>query len=69
MQFTSHFFTGGCKLTCGERLACGHFCERNCHFSDRRHEQYQCLKDCTRLLQPCGHSCPGNLYYKLLECI
>ena len=41
---------GGCRMTCGERLDCGHACDRPCHpsdvYHDRSHEKGQCGKLC-----------------------
>ncbi|PFX14436.1 NFX1-type zinc finger-containing protein 1 [Stylophora pistillata] len=43
---------GGCRMTCGERLVCGHACDRPCHPSDEYHDG-QCRKVCFK-------SCPNE---------
>lgn len=50
---------GGCHLPCGQRLPCGHACERLCHqFS---HDTIKCTKSCARVL-PCSHPCKKRCY-------
>ncbi|KAJ7385061.1 NFX1-type zinc finger-containing protein 1 [Desmophyllum pertusum] len=48
-----NFPLGGCDKVCGERLDCGHACDRACHSTDEYHEQGQCPK-------PCLTSCPNE---------
>ncbi|KAL3473877.1 P-loop containing nucleoside triphosphate hydrolase protein [Aspergillus californicus] len=45
---------GGCELSCGEKLHCGHKCSIRCHsFS---HDQVQCRETCNRQMA-CKHMC------------
>lgn len=39
---------GGCSAYCGELLKCGHHCERLCHPLDLKHEEYECLRKCSK---------------------
>lgn len=45
---------GGCRRMCGERLPCGHACDRLCHPTP--HTPLDCVKPCTKELE-CGHHC------------
>ena len=51
---------GGCKMTCGHRLDCGHACDKPCHaldvYHDPKHEKGQCIKLCFKRC-PNGHQC------------
>jgi helicase required for RNAi-mediated heterochromatin assembly 1 len=50
---------GGCQKMCSHSLACGHFCDLNCHpFS---HDKTVCLEQCKKVLQ-CGHRCIQQCY-------
>nr|XP_061814239.1 NFX1-type zinc finger-containing protein 1-like [Nerophis lumbriciformis] len=53
---------GGCTQPCEFRLDCGHVCASVCHAYDKEHEQYKCLKDCTKILCDLGHKCPQSCY-------
>ncbi|KAJ7385065.1 NFX1-type zinc finger-containing protein 1 [Desmophyllum pertusum] len=48
--------SGGCKMPCGDRLDCGHACDRLCHVSDLVHKDGQCSKMCFNCC-PNGHQC------------
>ena len=52
---------GGCKMPCGERLVCGHACEKPCHAS--AHFQDPCSKLC--LMKCCSndHQCQHRCHY------
>ncbi|KAL4941600.1 hypothetical protein BDV06DRAFT_235995 [Aspergillus oleicola] len=45
---------GGCDLTCGEKLICGHKCSMRCHSFP--HDQIQCNEICSRRMA-CKHIC------------
>lgn len=51
---------GGCEEKCGDLLACGHICKKNCHVVDVDHQLYKCedrcLKKC-RFNHPCKKKC------------
>ncbi|KAL9976045.1 hypothetical protein ACROYT_G013279 [Oculina patagonica] len=61
-----NFPLGGCDKICGERLDCGHACDRPCHATDEFHQHGKCPKipqflsecnnDCDKILN-CGHPC------------
>ena len=53
---------GGCTMSCGERLDCGHACNRPCHASDEYHEKGHCSKMCINLC-PNNHKCPRRCHY------
>ena len=55
-----HSKLGGCSMSCGERLDCGHACDRPCHASDTYHEEGYCPK-------MCSISC-SNSHYCLQQC-
>ena len=44
---------GGCTMPCGDRLDCGHSCDKLCHASDEYHKKGFCYK-------MCANSCPSN---------
>ena len=44
---------GGCAMSCGDRLDCGHACDKPCHVSDKYHVEGHCSK-------MCFNSCPNN---------
>ena len=44
---------GGCAMSCGDRLDCGHACDKPCHVSDEYHVNGLCSKMCL-------NSCPNN---------
>ncbi len=48
---------GGCTELCGERLACGHSCEFQCH-AEASHRIAPCRKPCDRGRLDCEHGCP-----------
>ena len=60
---------GGCLRWCEARLLCGHVCAQHCHPYDVNHEQYKCLKPCTKVLCNRGHVCPGICYETCGECV
>ena len=51
---------GGCKKPCGDRLKCGHACDRLCHVSD--HNDDHCSKICFAGC-PNGHQCLLRCHY------
>ena len=53
---------GGCKLICGDRLDCGHACDRPCHASDLYHQKSQCSKLCFKCC-PNEHQCQKTCHY------
>lgn len=55
---------GGCQEPCLTRLPCGHVCTKNCHSDDRNHQQFKCLKECTKVIKGClyNHPCPETCY-------
>ena len=65
---TSHDFDilGGCKMTCGHRLDCGHACDKPCHaldvYHDPKHEEGQCIKLCFKCC-PNEHQCQETCHY------
>ena len=65
---TSHDFNrfGGCKMTCGHRLDCGHACDKPCHASDvyhdPKHEEGQCIKLCFKCCSN-EHHCQDTCHY------
>ena len=52
---------GGCSRMCGERLHCGHACDRPCHPSDAYHHD-QCQKACFNSC-PNEHQCTEVCHY------
>ncbi|KAJ7347665.1 NFX1-type zinc finger-containing protein 1 [Desmophyllum pertusum] len=42
--------SGGCKMPCGDRLDCGHACDRLCHVSDLVHKDASVFKNVLQLL-------------------
>ena len=52
---------GGCRKMCGERLDCGHACDRPCHPSDLYHVE-QCRKVCFKSC-PNEHQCGKVCHY------
>ncbi|KAK3589654.1 hypothetical protein CHS0354_015152 [Potamilus streckersoni] len=59
---------GGCNRKCEYRLKCGHVCARFCHMYDKDHEDYQCLKPCTREICDNGHQCKRKCYQECKTC-
>ena len=57
---------GGCMMTCGQRLDCGHACDKPCHVSDvyhdPKHEEGQCIKLCFKCC-PNEHQCQEKCHY------
>ena len=51
--------TGGCELSCEEKLPCGHDCALKCH--PFTHDLINCKKPCERKLE-CGHHCEEVCY-------
>ncbi|XP_068120429.1 NFX1-type zinc finger-containing protein 1 [Hyperolius riggenbachi] len=60
---------GGCTKKCEFRLNCGHVCTRVCHPYDPEHKQYQCFKDCQKVLCKDGHRCKLKCYELCGECM
>lgn len=56
-DFLAHAPDGGCKLSCVQRLKCGHACPGKCH-SEILHDAVHCLVPCPRPMEGCTHSCP-----------
>ncbi|XP_078367699.1 uncharacterized protein LOC144651634 isoform X2 [Oculina patagonica] len=54
--------SGGCKKPCGDRLNCGHACDRLCHVSDSVHKDEQCSKICF-ISCPNEHQCQLRCHY------
>ena len=54
---------GGCKMSCGDRLVCGHACERPCHVSDQFHQKGWCTKLCLMKCCPSEHECQWQCHY------
>ncbi|KAF2134773.1 P-loop containing nucleoside triphosphate hydrolase protein [Dothidotthia symphoricarpi CBS 119687] len=46
---------GGCDRQCGGQLPCGHKCPYRCHPFE--HEQVNCMQQCSRHVESCGHRC------------
>ena len=59
-----NFPLGGCDKICGERLDCGHACDRPCHPTDVYHERGQCSKVCRRSC-PNDHQCQKRCHHPL----
>lgn len=57
------FPLGGCDRVCGDRLDCGHACDRKCHSTDEYHKfgrcPKMCLKTCSNEHQ-CKRRCHGS---------
>ncbi|CAG8561182.1 11716_t:CDS:10, partial [Acaulospora morrowiae] len=58
---------GGCTLSCGRALNCGHICPYKCHPDDPNHISIFCKKECNRLHE-CGHPCKRLCGEKCGEC-
>lgn len=56
------FPLGGCDKMCGERLDCGHACNRPCHPTDEYHQPGKCPKECLRTC-PNEHQCSKTCHY------
>ena len=54
--------SGGCKMICGDRLKCGHACDKLCHASDLVHEDSQCRKICFTSC-PNEHQCQMRCHH------
>ncbi|XP_051562536.1 NFX1-type zinc finger-containing protein 1-like [Myxocyprinus asiaticus] len=59
---------GGCEQPCEYRLECGHVCARMCHPYDADHKEYNCIKNCPKVLCELGHKCPRRCYQKCDPC-
>ena len=53
---------GGCAMPCGERLHCGHSCNKPCHPLDFYHQEGYCSKMCSNSC-PKEHKCPMLCHY------
>ena len=53
---------GGCTMTCGDRLDCGHACDKLCHASDKYHMAGFCSKLCVNAC-PSNHRCQSRCHY------
>ena len=53
---------GGCTMPCGDRLDCGHACDKLCHASDLYHEKGYCSKMCFNACLN-NHPCPQVCHY------
>ncbi|KAM3921700.1 NFX1-type zinc finger-containing protein 1 [Leptodactylus fuscus] len=60
---------GGCSLKCDFRLNCGHVCTRVCHPYDPEHKEYQCNKDCQKVLCGDGHKCKRKCFQPCGSCM
>ncbi|XP_040293905.1 NFX1-type zinc finger-containing protein 1 [Bufo bufo] len=60
---------GGCTQKCDFRLNCGHVCTRVCHPYDPEHKEYQCNKDCQKVLCADGHRCKRKCSVPCGPCI
>ncbi|XP_052785302.1 NFX1-type zinc finger-containing protein 1-like [Mya arenaria] len=61
---------GGCNKRCGQRLDCGHLCERFCHPLDQDHkgETSRCRKRCNKIICGNKHKCPLRCGQKCESC-
>ncbi|CAL4097301.1 unnamed protein product, partial [Meganyctiphanes norvegica] len=62
----------GCPEFCMKTLKCGHICVRTCHVEkDPNHEEYECLKPCTKVNKECNHkhTCQKMCYEVCGKCI
>ena len=53
---------GGCTMPCGDRLDCGHACDKLCHASDEYHMAGFCSKLCVNAC-PSNHRCQSRCHY------
>ena len=53
---------GGCTMPCGDRLDCGHACDKLCHASDEYHMPGFCSKLCVNAC-PSNHRCQSRCHY------
>ena len=53
---------GGCTMPCGDRLECGHACDKLCHVSDVYHALGRCVKMCFNSCSS-GHKCHNKCHY------
>ncbi|CAI9556392.1 unnamed protein product [Staurois parvus] len=60
---------GGCNKKCEFRLDCGHVCTRVCHPYDQEHKEYQCNKNCQKVLCKEGHRCNSKCFEPCGECM
>ncbi|KAM4012467.1 LOW QUALITY PROTEIN: NFX1-type zinc finger-containing protein 1-like [Anomaloglossus baeobatrachus] len=60
---------GGCTQKCDFRLDCGHVCTRVCHPYDPEHKEYQCNKDCQKVLCGDGHRCKRKCFEPCGKCM
>ena len=60
---------GGCSRPCEARLPCGHACSMSCHPRDPQHEEYRCLKPCTKVISGCPlkHRCTKYCYQDCIK--
>ncbi|XP_063071469.1 NFX1-type zinc finger-containing protein 1 isoform X2 [Engraulis encrasicolus] len=65
----AHVPEGGCSLPCEFRLDCGHVCTRACHPYDPEHKEFQCVKECPRVLCELGHRCRKRCYQTCGDCM
>ena len=61
------FPLGGCDKICGERLDCGHACDRSCHPTNNYHQPGQCPKVCWKSC-PNEHQCQRRCHHPL-DCL
>ena len=55
-------YLGGCTMPCGDRLDCGHACDKLCHASDEYHMTGFCSKLCVNAC-PKNHRCQSRCHY------
>ncbi|XP_069808099.1 NFX1-type zinc finger-containing protein 1 [Dendropsophus ebraccatus] len=60
---------GGCTQKCDFRLNCGHVCTRVCHPYDPEHKEYECNKDCQKVLCGDGHRCKRKCFQPCGPCM
>ncbi|KAF8943029.1 hypothetical protein BGZ47_005904, partial [Haplosporangium gracile] len=51
---------GGCTISCGRNMPCGHVCPLACHPDDEAHVLVKCFEPCPRLQPGCRHACPKH---------
>ena len=55
-------YLGGCTMPCGDRLDCGHACDKLCHASDEYHMAGFCCKLCVNTCAS-NHRCQRRCHY------
>ncbi|KAF9203482.1 hypothetical protein BGZ49_006382 [Haplosporangium sp. Z 27] len=60
---------GGCTMSCGRSMPCGHTCPLNCHPDDKEHVLVKCFEPCPRLHSVCEHVCPKRCGDKCGDCM